>query len=361
VAIGATIAACAPAAPTAAPKATEKPADKAAATAAPKATEVAKAKSAEELLGKELMPGSPDHNKGWKTTLPDFPVGMPLTPPIVITQSLRVDAATKFSKGDDINNSQVSRFLKKAFGIEYKCPWTWVLADERAQKYNTAMASGDLPDICSQVPASIFAQMLEANMVQDYTETYEAVVSKELKEAMEWGDHSLWAYVEVNGRKMAWPTIEMAAQNDKVLWYRKDWLEKVGMAVPKTVDEVAQVALAFKKGDLGQGAKGTTVGLLANNTLSAWYGGVDPIIGAFGVQPAYHDTPGYFTDDGKGGLQYDGIRPEMKEALLYLRKWFTDGVLSKDFFTLQVMDSAKLIAGNNCGLMFSPSNYGVLF
>ncbi len=51
--------------------------------------------TAEELLTPlGLMPGLPDHAKGWTTALPDPPEGMPLSPPVTVTSFTRTDAYT---------------------------------------------------------------------------------------------------------------------------------------------------------------------------------------------------------------------------------------------------------------------------
>ena len=43
-----------------------------------------------------LMPGSPDHAKGWTTALTDPPEGMSLSPPVTVTSFTRKDADTRF-------------------------------------------------------------------------------------------------------------------------------------------------------------------------------------------------------------------------------------------------------------------------
>ena len=354
--------------PTAAPKAeTPKP------TEAPKPTEVAEAPKAAEApkpteapkpaaapaaagatLSKELMPGSPDKPKGWATTLPQVPKGMPIKPMITITSSRRVDSSMKFAQGDTIDNSPFTRMSKELFGIEWKPAWTWATQEDGQQKYNLAMASGQLPDFLETIPATLYTKMLQANLLEDITDVWEKEADETwLKKPMSWGGGIGWSIAEVKGRKMGIPYVERAGQNDKVLWYRQDWLEKAKLQPPKTFDELVAVAKAFSKGNFGQGAANTTIGLNAGKRLCDWYSSLDPIFGGFGV------IPNSWTKGGDG-LIYDNVRPQMKDALALLNKWYTDGVIPKDFFTRDTADTQKLVAANQCGLHFSP-DFGASF
>ncbi len=58
-------------------------------------------------IPQELIPGSPGHPRGWTTTLPPIPEGMPVSPPVTISGSRR--APWEFAEGDDIENSPFTR------------------------------------------------------------------------------------------------------------------------------------------------------------------------------------------------------------------------------------------------------------
>lgn len=350
-----------PAKPTTAPTVVTAP------TAGPKPTTVATAASqsastsassgtpaAGPTLPADLAPGSPNHAKGWTTILPPLPSGVPVKPPVTITSSRRVDSSMKFAKGDTIDNNPFTRMMKYLYGVQWKAAWTWVTQDDGDQKYNLAMASNQLPDMLETVPLNIYVKMLQANMLEDITDVWNATAEEKwVKQPLEYGGGVGWSYAKVKGRIMGMPYVERAAQNDKLLWYREDWLEKVGMNVPKTMDDLAKVAKAFVKAQLGQGAKGTTIGLNACKELSDWYSSLDPVFGGYGVQPPYGGTEDFWTPQGSG-LMNDNIRPQMKEALAYIHQWYADGVIPQDFFTRTAPETEKLVAANRCGLHFSP-------
>ena len=191
----------------------------------------------------ELHPGSPNNPRGWTTTLPPIPEGMPVDPPVTITGSRR--GPWEFADGDDIENSPFTRLNAAVTGINWKLAFTWTDNEgEVLQKYNLAIASDELPDFMETVPLQIYSELLENDLIEDITEVWDEVAHPVwLKEAMSFSDGIAWRLAEVNGRKMGVPYIEQAAQNDKVLWIRQDWLDAVGMSAPTTIDELHAVML----------------------------------------------------------------------------------------------------------------------
>lgn len=284
--------------------------------------------------------------------MPAVPGGMPLNPPVTISSNRSVDSTILFFQGDTIENNPFTRMVRQDLGIDWRAAWTWSSEEDGTTKLNTAIASGDLPDMMETVPLNVYQTMLEADLLEDITDVWEQEASPEfVKKPLEYGGAGrAWSYAEVDGRKMGIPYSEVAAQNDKLMWIRQDWLDKVGMKVPTTIDELKAVATAFVEAKLGQG--GTTIGLAANGFLNAWYGSLDPVFGAFGVVP--FGSGDFWTREGDG-LMFDGIRPQMKEALALIQQWYASGIIAPDFFTLEPGDCDTVIAGNQCGIYFAPS------
>ncbi|MFH1085069.1 MAG: extracellular solute-binding protein, partial [Chloroflexota bacterium] len=310
-------------------------------------------KSVEELLGPKLMPGSPEHPRGWKTTLPDLPAGVPHTPMVEITGSRRVDAGTVFAPGDSLNDNPWNRMIQKLFGVKFKVAWTWSTGDEAMTKYNLALASGDLPDIMETVPSTIFVKMVEANTLMEMGPVWDQYASERWKEAFrEWGDLP-WVGCTINGKRWGIPRVEQIAQNDTCLWVRQDWMNKLGLQPPKTLDDLYNVGMAFVKAGIGAGPAGSTYGLLANVQFrNSWRGSLDPIWGGHGLTCNWGNF-GWSVAGGK--LRYDGIRPETKAATELMRKWYVDGMFRKDFFTIPTSECHKDLAAGVVGMQFCPS------
>lgn len=336
------LAACAPgSAPEAAPSAGGESADM------PQAA----TQSIPELLGAD-MPGSPDNPRGWTTVLPDLPEGLPPAPgqePVEISTTRRVDAQTKFGEGDSLENNPWSRMIEKLFGVKLTVAWSWSSSDEATTKYNLAMASGDMPDYLETIPSTIFIKMVETNLLEDITDAYDMYASQRWKDTWaQYGDLP-WIFTTINGRKYGLPRVEQLAQNDNILWYRQDWFDKLGLALPQTLDELHDAAMVVVEADIGKGAPGTTLGLLANKSYADnWFGSIDPIWAPYGV------VPGHWTEVGDE-LVYDSIREEMKEPLELLSQWYQDGIFREDFFTISTSDSIQDVAASQCGIHYTPS------
>lgn len=114
-------------------------------------------------------------------------------------------------------------------------------------------------------------------------------------------------------------------------WIRKDWLDQLGLEVPKTVEDFAAVAKAFTEGDPDGNGKKDTYGITGSGIGSpdavnapATF---DAVFSAFGVP-----TPGqFYIKDGQ--VLYSSVQPEMKEALTYIGNLIASGYVDPEFMT----------------------------
>jgi len=340
-----------PAAATAKPEPTPEPGEP---TKVPP-TDVPVLSVAERLEAIGFLPGAPDHEKGWETTLPTVDT-VPAPEPIIVKGCKRVEVGDELVN-DDPETSPFWQISMELFNIDWQVAWT-ATAEDMTTKYNLAMASGDLPDWMEEIPQTVYVNMLAADLLEDITDAWESAADPTwVKEPLDsyLDGNAAWSYAKVDGRIMAFPMAERAANNAKLLFVRQDWLDELGLDIPETLDDVREVALAFKEADLGAGD--TTLGLNLSKSIgrgSSWGGGgwfasADAITGAFGVQSAY------WLEDGAGGLVQGDILPEMKEALGLLREWYATGVIPDDFFTVPDGDAMGRSGGNLAGLHFAPA------
>jgi putative aldouronate transport system substrate-binding protein len=310
-------------------------------------------KTVEELLPAQDKMGSPDNPRGWKTILPDLPGNAPFEPPVTISTSKRISVTTQYCGDDTVDDNPWFRMIEALFNVKFEIAWTWGPGDSIEEKYNLAAAAGDLPDFLETVPLVNYMKMVEADQLEDLTEAYEMYASPRWQATWrEYGERP-WVWTKINGRIYGLPRVEDLAHNDSILWYREDWLEKVGMNVPTTFEALHDVALAFAQADLGMGAEGTTIGLASNAAetncmFHTWFGGLDSIWGGFGYIPDHWQPEG-------DGLMYGSIRPEVKEALALLAQWYQDGVFATDWYTKGPYNTLLDVAANVVGLHFTPA------
>lgn len=126
---------------------------------------------------------------------------------------------------------------------------------------------------------------------------------------------------------------------------RADWLEQVGMEYPETMDEVTQVARAFKE------QLGIRNGLMWNSDLGtsfAWNG--------FGVSSPGSSDLGYqIAEDGltvQSSIALDGS----KKALQWMHDAFVEGLCTDDFLNVQDLNYDNYVYANECGICYGNAN-----
>jgi putative aldouronate transport system substrate-binding protein len=113
---------------------------------------------------------------------------------------------------------------------------------------------------------------------------------------------------------------------------RQDWLDKAGVKMPTTTDELAAVLKAFQDKDVnGSGKKdeywsatGMDKGILP----------IDTLLWPFGATAGN----GGFAQEG-GKAVYSPLKPEYKEGISYLAKLYSEGLLDPEYM---INDDTKL-------------------
>lgn len=249
-----------------------------------------------------------------------------------------------FKEGDDITHNGYVRYVKEQLNVEPVIKWEVAPNDEK-QKISLAIASGDIPDVMS-VDRTIFKQLVDNDLVEDMTDAYEKCISPFLREQYDQYGETLFKHVTVNGRMMGIPGTRITDLHS-ILWVRQDWLDKLGLEYPKTVDEIEAVAKAFIEQDPGGNGEGKTIGLTCVDTLYAGYGSQYSFDTLFSAMHAY---PGNWMEKD-GSAVYGSIQPEMKPALERLSKLYADGILDKEFAIRKTEDYKSLLSSGKLGIV----------
>jgi ABC-type glycerol-3-phosphate transport system substrate-binding protein len=154
-----------------------------------------------------------------------------------------------------------------------------------------------------------------------------------------------WDSTVYNGKQYA------AAHNiyDLNIWnlvYRKDWLDKLGLKVPETLDDYTQALKAFTFNDpTGTGRKGTFGRALFNSIKFD-----DDIFHAFGVAVGHHAIG--FWSDRNGHLELDWVQPGMKDAWTWLRARWAEKVFDPDSITQQITYKGQVWQAGTIGSQY---------
>ncbi|WP_308638236.1 type 2 periplasmic-binding domain-containing protein [Paenibacillus silvisoli] len=251
-----------------------------------------------------------------------------------------------FPNGDTVENNEFTRYVEQKLNVKVTHAWQVETPDAYEQKMGVSMASRDLPDAFI-VNESQLKQLVAADLIEDLTDVYKDNISPLMKGYYDsYGDRVL-GRATFDGKLMALPNTNIGQQYN-IMWIRQDWLDKYGLQVPKTLDELNQVAKTFIEKDASGHGKHDTLGISGVPSLAGWnnFGGFDPILSTF------HATKGQWVKDASGNLAYSSTLPEMKAALGKLHEMYDQGIIDKQFAIRK--DPAEVVANNQVGIVFGP-------
>lgn len=213
---------------------------------------------------------------------------------------------------------------------------------------NTAMANGTLPDVMV-VGKEMFYSLMENEVLADISgayETYTSTYGRQLSEVIATDSDALTT-VTFDDAMYGIPRTRTKAGDSMMLWVRQDWLDEVGMEVPETIDEMTEVARAFKKAGLGGK---NTIGIGIDSTVGG-FSGIDGFIAAYG---AVVDT---WMQQEDGSYVYANTTEEMKDALVALAGLYEEGLLASDFAVSDTF--GEDVANGVTGMIYHAPWYGV--
>lgn len=256
--------------------------------------------------------------------------------PVTLTSFFRIESVIM----DQFEESMVDELyytqqLKEQYNIEVDYEWYAAnTADDAEQKTSMAIASGDIPDfmIVNRAQLAMLAQT--DLIIKDLQPLWDTYASDKLKSwTMSEGD-AAWESMRYNGSITAIPIPAGMANSGEILWIRKDWLDKLNLEIPTTMDELYDVMLAFKNEDPDGNGQDDTIGMTLHNDFLNGPGMGD----ALGVFNGFNAYPNMWVEDGNGGLTYGTTVGGAKDALQWLSNAYTDGLIQQDF---SAMDSTK--------------------
>ncbi|WP_168735729.1 extracellular solute-binding protein [Cohnella fermenti] len=245
-------------------------------------------------------------------------------PPIKLTSARGVDSTYKYEAGDDLEHNVWTRAYQDDLGIDFSYDWT-VAAAQYDEKLNIAIASGDLPDMFT-VNATQLKNLVDAGQIADLTSSWDQYATDYTKQIVtEDGGHSLQS-ATFNGKVYAIPNTLSAVDTASVLWVRTDWLTKLGLSEPQSLQDVLTIAKAFATQDPDGNGKQDTYGLAVHKNLWDGWAGLEGFFNAYGAYPQI-----WVRDEASGQLAFGTVQPAMKQALADLQNLYETGAIDPEF------------------------------
>ncbi|WP_391573943.1 extracellular solute-binding protein [Cohnella sp.] len=270
-------------------------------------------------------------------------------PPIKLSTVKIFNASDKFVPGETADKNVWLDGYLKDLGIEMKVNWS-VVGDEPGgpgeQKLNVSIASNDLPDIIP-VNSKQLKQLVDNDMAEDLTEVIEKYASPQLKKFLAVNDGLALKTSTFDGKVLALPYVASSLDAASMIWLRKDWLDKLQLPEPKTMEDILNISDAFANRDPDGNGKKDTFGIgLAKDVYG---GGLYDLNGFF---EGYHAYRNLWLEDEEGKLVYGGVQPEMKQALGKLQEMFLAGQIDAEFGVKDATKVNESVVSGKIGLFY---------
>ena len=250
-------------------------------------------------------------------------------------------------EGNTYEDNAYTRYLRKMLNIQNES--VHMEREERYDEYvNILVKDHTLPDVLVVSDRETLHELVENDLVEDLTDVYESCTSPRIKEMYDSYGGELLEGGMFDGRLMAIPET-VIDHGPCLLWLRKDWMEELDLAEPKTLEEAFTIIEEFKKNRMGTEPGEEPIGLLCDTSLvgttSTNYS-VEPVFDSFGAFPQR------WIMDEYGGVVYGSVTGETKEALGYLNQLYERGILDTDFALRAQNNLRDIVVEGKCGAFF---------
>ncbi|PNQ80680.1 ABC transporter substrate-binding protein [Paenibacillus sp. F4] len=269
---------------------------------------------------------NPDQDANFNKT------GLPIVKEAVTLKMVSPKAAL----APDYSKMEIFKRLEKQTNV--KIDWENIPDTDFAEKKNLLLASGDLPDAFY---GAGFTDYDLINYGKDGTIIpLEDLIDKyapNLKALLDRRPDIKLAITAPDGHIYGLPSWEENKLDTNPFFHviNKNWLDKLGLKVPQTLDEYTQALIAFKTKDPNGNGKADEIPLSFMHMQ--WCSDIAGIFGAFGLPDNLEHR---IVREGK--VIFTASQPQYKETLKYIHdNWYKQGLIDPESFT---QDAAQYLA-----------------
>ncbi len=143
----------------------------------------------------------------------------------------------------------------------------------------------------------------------------------------------------------SFPNLRKGAYSDAMIqaWINQQWLDKLGLEKPTTVEELYDVLVAFRDKDPNGNGKADEIPMIGR--VYGSFSATDPQNYLFNAFTYYHDSFYFSVKDGKLDAPYKS--DEYREALKYLNKLYKEGLITEQSWTQSASELKGIINPTN--------------
>jgi len=242
---------------------------------------------------------------------------------------------------EDFATNEFTKYLEEQTNIHIE----WEVAPEKSavEKLNLVLGSGDLPDVIMGFNVTPTQQLIYGEQgyfldLNPYIEKY-GVETKKMFDTVAGVKDIITA---PGGKIYALPYVNECyhCSMPQKMWIYTPWLEKLGLKMPTTTDELYEVLKAFKTQDPNGNGKADEIPL-AGAAVGANVNVDSFIMNAFILNNTA--TQRIYVNNGKLDVPYN--KPEWRDGLAYMHKLYEEGLIAPETFT-QDRDQSKQMGEN---------------
>lgn len=235
----------------------------------------------------------------------------------------------------DFSQMQTFQDLERATNIRFE--WDQIPNETYTEKKKWMFLNGELPDVFfSGLTSSDVVRYGSQGLLiplEELIDKYAPNIKKvfdaypEVRKASTTPDGHIYslAFMEANDY--------MVYRNHLAI--NREWLDKLGLEVPTTTDELYRVLQAFKERDPNGNGKRDEI------PLASLYGGINQnfhaLFNAFGVR----NPDGSKLAVKDNSVRYEPVQPEYKDAIKYIHKLYAEQLIDPETFT---QDAKRFVA-----------------
>lgn len=210
--------------------------------------------------------------------------------------------------------------------------------DQLDQKFKLMLASGNYPEIVALsmdlfkkygpqgafIPLNSLVEQygpnIQAHLLDDPTKRMMALA----------GDGNLYGV-----------PLQTAVRTSEGYMIRQDWLDRLSLQAPATIDDWYTVLKAFKDQDAnGNGDPNDEIPLMTD------YAAYTSFADAWGIH--IHPAGPRWTEEA-GTIAFSPIDPRLRDYLATMNQWYAEGLLDKEFLTRQDSDLERMAFSDKMG------------
>ena len=160
--------------------------------------------------------------------------------------------------GNTYEDSAYTRYLKEILNVQNEN--AYMEREDRYDEYvNVLVNDHTLPDVLVVSDRETLNVLVENDMVEDLTEVYANCTSPRIKAMYNSYGPQLLGAGTFDGKLMALPEA-VIDHGPCLLWMRKDWMDQLGLAEPKTLEEAMDYYPGFSGKQDGNRGRGRSCG-----------------------------------------------------------------------------------------------------